>query len=51
MDNRRVDVSARRLITRPPEVVAAYAMDWRHDHEWTRVTLRRDLRALARHVG
>lgn len=31
-----VDVSAERLIPLPPEVVAGYAMDWRHDAEWTR---------------
>lgn len=26
----------RRVIQLPPEQVAAYAMDWRHDAEWTR---------------
>jgi Polyketide cyclase / dehydrase and lipid transport len=30
-----MDVSAERIIPVPPERVAAYAMDWRHDHEWT----------------
>lgn len=47
MDNRRVDVSARRLISRPPGVVARYAMDWRHDHEWTRGIKRAELSAPA----
>ena len=30
-----MDVKAERVIPLPPERVAAYAMDWRHDHEWT----------------
>jgi hypothetical protein len=30
-----MDVTAERVIALPPERVAAYAMDWRHDHEWT----------------
>ncbi|MFG3497622.1 SRPBCC family protein [Streptomyces sp. NPDC047928] len=30
-----IDVTARRTIPLPPERVAAYAMDWRHDAEWT----------------
>jgi hypothetical protein len=30
-----IDVSAERVIPLPPEQVAAYAMDWRHDAEWT----------------
>lgn len=30
-----VDVTERRLLAKPPPQVAAYAMDWRHDHEWT----------------
>ncbi|MGH3659654.1 MAG: SRPBCC family protein [Micromonosporaceae bacterium] len=30
-----LDVTAQRVIAQPPERVAAYAMDWRHDHEWT----------------
>jgi hypothetical protein len=30
-----LDVEAQRVIPRPPAEVAAYAMDWRHDHEWT----------------
>jgi len=30
-----VDVEAERIIPLPPEKVAEYAMDWRHDHEWT----------------
>ncbi|MCX4612738.1 MULTISPECIES: SRPBCC family protein [Streptomyces] len=30
-----IDVTVRRVIPLPPEQVAAYAMDWRHDAEWT----------------
>jgi Polyketide cyclase / dehydrase and lipid transport len=30
-----MDVTATRVIPLPPEQVAAYAMDWRHDAEWT----------------
>jgi hypothetical protein len=30
-----IDETAERLIPLPPERVASYAMDWRHDHEWT----------------
>jgi hypothetical protein len=30
-----MDVTATRPIPLPPDTVAAYAMDWRHDHEWT----------------
>ncbi|MFE3034732.1 SRPBCC family protein [Streptomyces canus] len=30
-----IDVTVRREIPLPPERVAAYAMDWRHDAEWT----------------
>ncbi len=30
-----IDVRAERLIPVPAEEVAGYAMDWRHDHEWT----------------
>ncbi|MFD6995971.1 SRPBCC family protein [Streptomyces mirabilis] len=30
-----IDVRVRRVIPLPPEQVAAYAMDWRHDTEWT----------------
>ena len=30
-----MDVEVERIIPLPPENVAAYAMDWRHDHEWT----------------
>ena len=30
-----MDVTAERVIPLPPEQVAEYAMDWRHDHEWT----------------
>ncbi|AWT47427.1 MULTISPECIES: SRPBCC family protein [Streptomyces] len=30
-----IDVTVRRVIPLPPERVAWYAMDWRHDTEWT----------------
>ncbi|WP_030936032.1 SRPBCC family protein [Streptomyces sp. NRRL S-646] len=30
-----VDVSVERVLPLPPERVAAYAMDWRHDTDWT----------------
>ncbi|MEV0487847.1 SRPBCC family protein [Streptomyces sp. NPDC050508] len=30
-----IDVTMRRVIPLPPEQVAAYAMDWHHDTEWT----------------
>ncbi|MEV4786214.1 SRPBCC family protein [Streptomyces tuirus] len=30
-----VDVTVERVIPIPPERVAAYAMDWRHDADWT----------------
>jgi len=30
-----MDVRAERVIPLSPERVAEYAMDWRHDHEWT----------------
>jgi hypothetical protein len=30
-----MDVTASRVIALPPQRVAEYAMDWRHDHEWT----------------
>lgn len=30
-----LDVTAERVLPHPPDEVAAYAMDWRHDHEWT----------------
>ncbi|MEU7527811.1 SRPBCC family protein [Saccharothrix sp. NPDC042600] len=42
-----MDVTARRTIARPPEQVAAYAMDWRHDHEWTQGIKRAELTAPA----
>ncbi len=38
-----MDVTARRTIARPPEQVAAYAMDWHHDHEWTQGIKRAEL--------
>ncbi|MFB8773283.1 SRPBCC family protein [Streptomyces broussonetiae] len=30
-----IDVTVRRVLPFPPERVAGYAMDWRHDAEWT----------------
>jgi hypothetical protein len=30
-----MDITATRVIPLPPDRVASYAMDWRHDHEWT----------------
>jgi hypothetical protein len=30
-----IDVSVEHVIPLPPEQVAAYAMDWRHDADWT----------------
>lgn len=30
-----LDVTERRVVAKPLQQVAAYAMDWRHDHEWT----------------
>lgn len=30
-----LDVTRQRIIPLPPRQVAEYAMDWRHDHEWT----------------
>ena len=30
-----LDVTVQRTLPYPPKDVAAYAMDWRHDHEWT----------------
>ncbi|WP_416978220.1 SRPBCC family protein [Streptomyces sp. T028] len=30
-----IDVTAERMIPVPPERVAGYAMNWRHDAEWT----------------
>jgi len=31
----KIDMSAERVIPLPPERVAEYAMDWRHDADWT----------------
>ncbi|MBO1416569.1 SRPBCC family protein [Streptomyces sp. FH025] len=31
-----LDVTVERVLPLPPETVAAYAMDWRHDTEWSR---------------
>ncbi|MEV0172059.1 SRPBCC family protein [Streptomyces sp. NPDC050803] len=30
-----IDVTVERVVPLPPEQVAAYAMDWRHDADWT----------------
>ena len=38
-----MDVRAERVIPLPPERVAEYAMDWRHDHEWTQGIRRAEL--------
>jgi Polyketide cyclase / dehydrase and lipid transport len=38
-----VDVEAERIIPLSPEKVAEYAMDWRHDHEWTQGIRRAEL--------
>lgn len=38
-----IDETAERLIPLPPERVAAYAMDWRHEHEWTQGIRRAEL--------
>jgi len=38
-----MDVTSERVIPLPPEQVAAYAMDWRHDHEWTQGIKRAEL--------
>jgi hypothetical protein len=38
-----IDVRVERVIPVPPERVAAYAMDWRHDHEWTQGIRRAEL--------
>jgi uncharacterized protein YndB with AHSA1/START domain len=32
-----MDVRAERVIAAPPEKVAGYVMDWRHDPEWTAI--------------
>jgi polyketide cyclase/dehydrase/lipid transport protein len=38
-----LDVRAERVIALPPERVAEYAMDWRHDAEWTQGIKRAEL--------
>lgn len=38
-----LDVTRERVIPAPPDQVAAYAMDWRHDHEWTQGIRRAEL--------
>ena len=38
-----IDVTAERVVPLPPERVAAYAMDWRHDAEWTQGIRRAEL--------
>ena len=35
LDAMTIDVTADRVIPLPPERVAEYAMDWRHDADWT----------------
>ncbi|MFI6662468.1 SRPBCC family protein [Streptomyces sp. NPDC050523] len=42
-----IDVTVRRVIPLPPEQVAAYAMDWRHDTEWTQGIRRAELTRMA----
>jgi len=38
-----MDVTVTRVIALPPPRVAQYAMDWRHDHEWTQGIRRAEL--------
>jgi hypothetical protein len=38
-----MDVRAERVIPLPPDRVAEYAMDWRHDAEWTQGIKRAEL--------
>lgn len=38
-----LDVRRERVLPLPPERVAGYAMDWRHDHEWTQGIRRAEL--------
>ncbi|MEU6912454.1 SRPBCC family protein [Streptomyces olindensis] len=38
-----IDVTVRRVIPLPPERVAEYALDWRHDAEWTQGIRRAEL--------
>lgn len=42
-----MDVTATRVIALPPQQVAEYAMDWRHDHEWTQGIKQAELTKLA----
>jgi hypothetical protein len=42
-----MDVRAERVIPVSPERVAEYAMDWRHDHEWTQGIKQAELTAPA----
>ena len=42
-----MDVRVERVIPVPPETVAGYAMDWRHDPEWTQGIRRAELSAEA----
>jgi hypothetical protein len=44
-----MDVTATRVIALPPQRVAEYAMDWRHDHEWTQGIRRAELTRPAAH--
>jgi hypothetical protein len=42
-----MDVRVERVIPLPPDRVAGYAMDWRHDSEWTQGIRRAELSAEA----
>lgn len=42
-----MDVRVQRIIPVKPSDVAAYAMDWRHDHEWTQGITRAELTSKA----
>ena len=46
-----MDVRAERVIPLPPERVAGYAMDWRHDAEWTQGIRSAELTATAEGGG
>ncbi|WP_034269981.1 SRPBCC family protein [Haloechinothrix halophila] len=46
-----MDVSAQRVLPAKPSDVAAYAMDWRHDHEWTQSITNAELTTEAAYGG
>ncbi len=46
-----LDVTQQRVINLPPDQVAEYAMDWRHDHEWTQGIKRAELTRESAHGG